>query len=103
MQEFTRNVIDVIKNIPVGKVSTYGSIAAMAGNPRAARQVVRVLNTQSKKHDLPWHRVINSKGKIAITDPDGAEQQKILLLGEGVEVTDTLTISLKRYNWISLT
>jgi methylated-DNA-protein-cysteine methyltransferase-like protein len=102
VQEFTRNVIDVIKNIPEGKVSTYGAIAAMAGNPRGARQVVRVLNTQSKKHGLPWHRVINSKGKIAINDPDGAEQQKILLMGEGVEVSDTLTINLKRFNWINL-
>jgi methylated-DNA-protein-cysteine methyltransferase-like protein len=61
-----------------------------------------VLNTQSKKHGLPWHRVINSKGKIAIKDPDGAEQQKILLMGEGVEVSDTLTINLKRFNWINL-
>ena len=45
---------------------TYGQIATLAGSPRGARQVVRVLHTLSEKYKLPWHRVINSKGEISI-------------------------------------
>ncbi len=99
MQEFTQNVIDVILQIPQGRVSTYGKIAAMAGNPRGARQVSRILHTMTRKYDLPWHRIINSKGKIAILDPVGAEKQRTLLKNEGVEVSLNFTISLKKYVW----
>ncbi|MHA1457965.1 MAG: MGMT family protein [Promethearchaeota archaeon] len=62
--EFTQEVIKIIKNIPKGKVLTYGMIAKLAGNPRAARQVSWILHSSSKKYDLPWHRVINSKVKF---------------------------------------
>lgn len=96
---FTEEVVAIIKAIPEGKVATYGQIARMAGNPRAARQVVRALNTQTKKHKLPWHRVINSQGKIAIKDPYGADEQKAKLLEEGVEVSENYRISLKKFQW----
>ena len=95
---FTEEVVVIIKAIPKGKVATYGQVARMAGNARAARQVVRTLNTQTKKHNLPWHRMINAQGKIAIKDPFGADEQRALLLAEGVEVTE-FTISLKKYQW----
>ncbi len=83
MQEFTQKVIDVILQIPRGKVTTYGRIAAMAGNARGARQVSRILHTMTRKHNLPWHRVINAQGKIAIQNPTGAEEQRALLESEG--------------------
>ena len=60
-------------------------VAAMAGNPRGARQVVRVLNTQSDKHKLPWHRVINAQGTISLPKGRGYELQKSLLETEGIE------------------
>jgi methylated-DNA-protein-cysteine methyltransferase-like protein len=84
MTEFTERVIQVIKSIPEGKVLSYGSIAGLAGSPRGARQVTRTLHTMSKKHNLPWHRVVNSKGKISLKDPLGYEEQKHLLESEGV-------------------
>lgn len=96
---FTERVVKVIKRIPKGRVATYGLVAAMAGNPRAARQVVRTLNTQSEKHDLPWHRVINSKGTISLPKGRGFELQRSMLEDEGVEITKAGAVDLDRYLW----
>ncbi|MHA2250355.1 MAG: MGMT family protein [Candidatus Kariarchaeaceae archaeon] len=100
MQEFTKRVIGIIQDIPEGKVTTYGTIARLAGSPRAARQVTRILHTQSKKYNLPWFRIVNSQGKIAIKDPEGAEHQKNLLLSEGVEVNENLKVNIKKFGWV---
>ena len=85
MQEFTARVLGIIKTIPKGQVMTYGQVASWAGNSRAARQVSRFLTTYSKSHDLPWHRVINSQGKISLQPGKGFEKQQGLLQAEGVE------------------
>lgn len=97
--DFTQDVIKIIKNIPVGKVLTYGKIAKLAGNPNGARQVSWLLHSSSKKYNLPWHRVINSQGKIALKTQDGQDYQKILLEKEGVEIGSTNKIDLKKYLW----
>lgn len=76
---------------------TYGQIAAEAGNPRGARQVVRILYTQTRKHNLPWFRVVNAKGQIAIHDEEGRYSQEMLLRDEGVDVSEDGRIDLKRY------
>lgn len=83
MTPFTLRVIDIIKSIPYGKVMTYGQIAAIAGNPRSARQVSRILHSMSQKYELPWHRVINVRGRISLRD-EGYLLQKQLLVEEGV-------------------
>jgi len=97
--DFHRRTVDVIKKIPRGRVATYGQIAAMAGNPRAARQVVRTLHTSSDKERLPWHRVINSQGRISLPPGRGYELQKSLLEKEGVKFGLGDRIDLKRYIW----
>ena len=84
---FSQRIKDIIKKIPRGKVATYGQIATMAGNPRAARQVVRILHSSSRKDRLPWHRVINSKGRISLKPGFGYETQKSLLLKERIYST----------------
>lgn len=86
MKPFTQKTIQLIKNIPPGKVMTYGQVAQWAGNPRAARQVARILHTMSRKHKLPWHRVLNAQGQISIKDESLAEIQKISLQAEGITV-----------------
>jgi methylated-DNA-protein-cysteine methyltransferase-like protein len=78
-ESFHERVVRVIKKIPKGKVATYGQIATMAGSPRAACQVVRTLHSSSKKEKLPWHRVINSQGKIGLKEYQGYELQKAML------------------------
>ena len=85
MTDFTKNVIEIIQSIPKGKVMTYGQIASKAGNPWGSRQVSIILHSMSKTYQLPWHRVINSKGTISLTG-EGAYMQAQRLADEGVEV-----------------
>ncbi|WP_066070570.1 MGMT family protein [Neobacillus soli] len=100
MTPFTENVVEIIRSIPEGKVATYGQIARLAGSPRAARQVVRVLHSMSRKHQLPWHRVINAKGQIALQDDESYNEQWLSLEAEGVQVGLNGGIDLGRYQWI---
>ena len=97
--DFTQDVIKIIKNIPSGKVLTYGRIAKLAGNPQAARQVSWLLHSSTKKYKLPWHRVINSQGKISMKSFDDRNYQKHLLEKEGVVFRDNYKIDLKKFLW----
>ena len=96
---FHDRAAQVIKSIPKGKVATYGQIAALAGEPRGARQVVRVLNTSSEKHKLPWYRVINRNGQISLPPGGGYELQKSMLEKEGVKFGLDDTVNLNRFQW----
>ena len=78
---------------------TYGQIATLAGSPRAARQVVRILHAMSKKHKLPWHRVINSKGEISIKDDESYTLQTLILQSEGVDISKGHYINLEKYQF----
>lgn len=99
MTPFTERTIEIIKIIPTGKVSTYGQIALMAGNPRAARQVARILHSMSTSQGLPWHRVVNAQGKIALSAPEVFIMQKRLLEAENVEVDAAGQVDLDVYLW----
>ena len=93
MTHFTTRVIEIIQRIPLGKVMTYGQIADLAGNPRSARQVSRILHSMSQKYNLPWHRVVNSKGCISL-NAEGYRQQKRLLIEEGITFDEDDSIDL---------
>ena len=99
ISDYTTTVIKIIKQIPEGKVTTYGKIAILAGNPRSARQVSWILHSTSKKYDLPWHRVINSKGLIAMNSVDDKNTQKEMLEKEGIEFLSDFKVNLKKYQW----
>lgn len=88
----------IVASIPNGKVATYGQVVALAGNPRGARLVVRVLWSMSERHNLPWHRVISSKGAISLRGQGGLDQRR-LLEQEGVEVGPAGEVSLEKYQW----
>lgn len=92
---FTTRAAELIRSIPKGKVATYGQIAGMAGNPRGAREVVRVLNTQK---GLPWHRVLAAGGRITLPGPGGTLQRR-LLESEGVRFDAEGTTPLALYQW----
>jgi len=96
---FSKEVIRIIKSIPRGRVATYGQIAALAGNPRAARQVVRILHSSSGRENLPWHRVINGKGTISLPPGEGYEIQRSLLESEGIVFNASDWIDLDLYLW----
>lgn len=99
MKPFTEQVIKIIQQIPAGKVMTYGQIAKVAGSPRAARQVVRILHSMSEKYKLPWHRVINSKGEIGLKDDELFMVQKLSLESEGIHFQSKNSINLNRYQY----
>ena len=89
----------LIKQIPSGRVATYGQIAFLAGFPGSTRQVVWILHACSEKDNLPWHRVINRKGTISLKPNAGFEKQKKLLEQEGVIFNDKNEIDLDRFLW----
>lgn len=95
---FTERVIEIVRSIPAGTVSTYGGVAELAGNPRAARQVSRILHSCSTAEKLPWHRVVNKNGKISLKPGRGYEEQKMLLEDEGVAFYKGC-IELETYLW----
>ena len=99
--EFSERIVELIKAIPPGKIATYGGIAAAAGNPRAARTVVWLLNSIGRSRDevLPWHRVINSKGTISLKPGEGYELQRALLESEGVEFDKKGHVEFERFEW----
>ncbi|WP_372846667.1 MGMT family protein [Pontiella sp.] len=98
-QAFTEEVIELLREIPRGMVSTYGGIAALAGNPRAARQVVRVLHAYGEKEKLPWWRVINKQGALSLAPGNGYEEQRDLLEAEGIVFDANGRIDLDRVLW----
>lgn len=83
---FTETVVRIIAEIPPGSVLTYGEIAEMAESPRAARQVVRILNTHSRSRNLCWHRVLGKGHVIRLPEEQGGALQRSLLEAEGWKV-----------------
>ena len=98
ISEFSKLVIEIIQKIPVGRIATYGQIASLAGNNKAARQISRILHSSSEKYELPWHRVINSQGRISLRPGGGFEMQKAMLESEGVQVIMG-RIDLAKFQW----
>ena len=96
---FTRRVIDILSAIPAGTVATYGQVAALAGDRRAARQVSRILHSSSGKHGLPWHRVVNREGRISLPAGRGGGKQRTRLEAEGVRFDRAGRIDLDAYRW----
>jgi methylated-DNA-protein-cysteine methyltransferase-like protein len=93
-------IFAAVRKIPRGRVSTYGDVAALAGLPRQARLVGYALHTLRADSTVPWHRVINAAGKIALGDASGAATtQRLRLVAEGVAVGPGGRVSLKRFGW----
>lgn len=99
MTEFTHHVLTLIASIPEGRAASYGQIAAAAGNPRGARQVARILHSCASSHNLPWHRVVNSKGEISLPEGGGREEQLSLLVGEGIVLSKKGSVDLTVYGY----
>jgi methylated-DNA-protein-cysteine methyltransferase-like protein len=94
----------VVRRIPEGWVATYGQIAAMAGLPGRARLVGQVLQHLDPATDVPWHRVVNSKGEVSCSPSrnGGDTLQRRLLEKEGVEFNDMNRFNLERFRWPEL-
>lgn len=100
MQEnvsFRERVYDIVSRIPAGKVITYGDIAALAGQPYAARQVGGLAHFGPS--ELPWHRVVNRLGGCASGYYGGKEGHKLALETEGLEVKDYRIVDFAARRW----
>lgn len=91
----------VVSKIPRGRVATYGQVAMLADMPRAARQVGYALAAlRDDEKDVPWHRVINSKGEISARHEPGYDDlQRVLLEQEGVRFDAQGRVALENVQW----
>jgi methylated-DNA-protein-cysteine methyltransferase related protein len=96
-----QKIYQVVRQVPVGKVVTYGQVADLAGLSGKARLVGYALFRVVIESDVPWQRVVNSKGEISYaTSREGADYlQKNLLEQEGIEFNAQGKINLKKYRW----
>lgn len=95
----SRRIYDVVRDIPRGRVSTYGWVAERAGLPRRARLVGHALSQTPRGLRLPWHRVINAQGRISFPPRSApAIEQRRRLEAEGV-VFLRGRVNLERYGW----
>ena len=95
IKKIREQIWQIVNAIPRGRVCTYGQVANLAGMPQQSRLVGRILARLPKGSRLPWHRVINSQGKISNPDP---ERQKERLEKEGIVFLNG-RINLKIYRW----
>ena len=97
MSPFVQRVLTVVRRIPVGRVATYGGVAALAGQPRAARAVGNIMR-DCRRPDVPCHRVIAAGGRLG--GYGGSEALKrALLAAEGVVVSGSRVRELDRVTW----
>ena len=121
---FFERVYRLVRQVPPGKVTSYGAIARMLGHPRAARTVGWALHSlpssplptrgeaplsvptsggDERGGDVPWHRVINSQGRISTSCQEhGADLQRVLLEAEGVEFDERGSVDWDRFGWEGL-
>ena len=94
-------IYQTVRQIPPGKVATYGQIADLSGLYGKARLVGYALFRVDIQDDIPWHRVINAKGEISYSfqRQGGDYLQKVLLEEEGIEFKSNGKIDLGRYRW----
>jgi len=106
-EEFNHMVWALVRQIPPGKVCTYGQVASLIGPPPGmdpksfhafgARWVGGAM--AACPQDVPWQRVINSQGKVSLRPAGGGSHQRELLEAEGVEFDDRDRVDLNKYAW----
>lgn len=97
-KSFNQRVYDIVRRIPKGRVMSYGQIAALAGNARAARAVgYAAASPYAPK--LPFHRVVYKDGSCSPAFGGGSKGQRRLLAAEGVEFTKDGRVLMRRFAW----
>lgn len=99
MDSSSDRIKSVIGRIPAGRVTSYGQVARMAGIPRGARTVARILHSSSRACGLAWWRIIKADGRIALARGSGFEAQRAALVSEGVRVDEDGLVDLGIYGW----
>ena len=99
MGEVFQQIYRIVRQIPCGRVTTYGQVACLLGNPRASRAVGYALRRCGP--GIPWHRVVNRDGRCSLEqlDPGGGALQRSLLEQEGVPFTPDGRVDLSQCMW----
>lgn len=94
-EEFYHIVYDIVSLIPKGKVTTYGTIARIMGQPQRSRMVGQAMHYASFFTDAPCHRVVNSQGRLV----PHWQEHRVLLVKEGVRIKENGCVDLKKHLW----
>lgn len=105
--EYFQRVWKLVRQVPPGKVVSYGQLAELLEPPlEVAQETYRAFGSRwvgqamrGCPHDVPWQRVINSQGRISLPGESG-ERQRRLLEEEGVEFSDKGRVDFKRFGWV---
>lgn len=98
---FFERVYEIVRQIPEGKVTTYGAIAKALGAARSARMVGWAMNASHNMDDVPAHRVVNRIGMLSGKHYfDGTNLMQQLLENEGIEVVDNQIVDFEKYFWL---
>lgn len=97
---FFQRVYAVARQIPYGKVTSYGAIAKALGAARSARMVGWAMNSSHNMEDVPAHRVVNRKGLLTGKHHfDGTNLMQHLLESEGIKIVDNQILDLENHFW----
>lgn len=96
--DFRQRVEALVAQIPRGRVMTYGQLAALCGNARAARIVGGIAHFGDPA--LPWQRVVNKQGGLASGYPGGRAGHRQVLQSEGIAVSDEFKVDITRLLWL---
>lgn len=94
---FRARVEALVQQIPRGRVMTYGQLAALTGNPRAARIVGGIAHFGDPA--LPWQRVVNKQGGLAAGYPGGRQGHRRDLEAEGYTVSEDMRVNVSELLW----
>ena len=99
-ENFFEKVYTIAKQIPEGRVTSYGAIAKALGTARSARMVGWAMNASHNREDVPAHRVVNRKGLLTgKIHFDGTNLMQQLLENEGIQVVDNQIVDFERVFW----
>lgn len=97
---FFERVYDIARQIPYGKVTSYGAIAKVLGSARSARMVGWAMNSSGKHEDVPAHRVVNRKGLLTGKHHfNGTNLMQQLLESEGIQVVNNQIVDFEKHFW----
>ncbi|AND63803.1 cysteine methyltransferase [Flavobacterium covae] len=99
-ENFFERVYEIVRQIPYGKVTSYGAIAKALGASRSARMVGWAMNACHNMNDVPAHRVVNRNGVLTGKHHfDGSNLMQQLLENEGIKIVDNQIINFKKHFW----
>ncbi|HEX6258268.1 MAG TPA: methylated-DNA--[protein]-cysteine S-methyltransferase [Candidatus Saccharimonadales bacterium] len=96
-RSFKEEIYKLVAEVPYGKVTTYGDLAALAGHPYAARVVGQIAHFGPE--GLPWHRVVNRMGGLALGFWGGKSAHAQLLEAEGIQIKDFKIVDFEEVRW----